>query len=141
MRKGILLLLFIFCLNCYSQINYSAIPQDSARYYLYDALVHYGVKYPAIVYSQAILETGWCKSNLYKATNNLFGLYNSRKNEFFRFTHWTESIKGYLKYIQKRYHPPQDYYEFLDKIGYAEDPMYIDKLKRICKNYENNNRR
>lgn len=98
---------------------------------LMDALLYYEVKHPEIVYAQAILETGHFKSNLCINHNNLFGLYNSRKQEFYTFNHWTDSIEAYIKYIQYRYIPPNDYYEFLDNIGYAEDPNYINKLKKI----------
>lgn len=31
--------------------------------------------------------------------------------------------------------PPDDYYQFLIKIGYAEDPQYVEKLKNIVKRY------
>ena len=44
---------------------------------LYDALLYYDIKYPDIVYAQAILETGWFTSRLYLENNNLFGLYDS----------------------------------------------------------------
>lgn len=42
-----------------------------------------------------------------------------------------ESVVAYLDYVQYRYKPPNDYYEFLSEIGYAEDPNYINKLKGI----------
>lgn len=47
-----------------------------------------------------------------------------------------ESVVAYLNYIQYRYKPPDDYYQFLIKIGYAEDPQYVEKLKNIVKRYE-----
>lgn len=96
-----------------------------------EALDYYGVKHPEIVYAQAILETGHFKSNLCLNSNNLFGLYNSSKKEFYSFDHWSDSVEAYINFIQYRYKPPDDYYEFLDNIGYAEDPNYINKLKRI----------
>lgn len=98
---------------------------------LMEALDYYGVKHPKIVYAQAVLETGHFKSDLCLNGNNLFGLYNSRKKEYYRFDHWTTSIEAYINFIQYKYKPPNDYYEFLDSIGYAEDPNYISKLKRI----------
>ena len=98
---------------------------------LMEALDYYGVKHPEIVYAQAVLETGHFKSDLCLNGNNLFGLYNSRKKEYYRFDHWTESVEAYIDFIQYRHKPPNDYYKFLDNIGYAEDPHYINKLKRI----------
>lgn len=38
---------------------------------------------------------------------------------------------AYREWIQKRYKPPEDYYRFLQRIGYAKDPRYIHKLKQI----------
>ena len=67
--------------------------------------------------------------------NNLFGLYNSRKQVYFRFNHWTESVKAYRDLIQYRY-TGGDYYKWLDKIGYAEDSLYIIKVKGIVRRYE-----
>jgi hypothetical protein len=96
-----------------------------------DALCYYNIQHKDIVYAQAILETGHFKSNVCKNYNNLFGLYNSRLKDYYKFNHWVESVIAYTKYIQYRYKPPEDYYKFLERIGYAEDPLYIDKLKRI----------
>ena len=88
------------------------------------------------MYTQAILETGHFTSAICQNRNNLFGLYNSSKKEFYSFEHWSESVRAYIDFIQYRYKPPNDYYEFLDNIGYAEDPEYINKLKRIVNQYD-----
>lgn len=98
---------------------------------LMEALEYYGVKHPNVVYAQAILETGHFRSKVYRECNNLFGLYNSRTKSYYKFDHWSESVVAYLDFIQYKYKPPNDYYKFLDNIGYAEDPEYINKLKRI----------
>lgn len=103
---------------------------------LMEALLHYDIKFPEIVYAQAILETGYFKSNVCCTYNNLFGLYDSRNKDYYRFNHWSESVKAYKDYIQYKYIPPNDYYYFLDSIGYAEDPDYINKVKRIVKQYD-----
>lgn len=103
--------------------------------YLMEALEYYNVKHKDIVYAQAILETGHFRSKVCKEYNNLFGLYNSNTKDYYKFTHWSESVVAYLKYIQNRYKPPNDYYQFLMGIGYAEDPQYITKLKDIVKRY------
>lgn len=98
-------------------------------------LEYYNVKHKNIVYAQAILETGHFRSKVCREYNNLFGLYNSRSKDYYRFNHWSESVVAYLNYIQYRYKPPDDYYKFLEEIGYAEDPQYITKLKNIVKRY------
>lgn len=98
-------------------------------------LEYYNVKHKNIVYAQAILETGHFRSKVCREYNNLFGLYNSRSKDYYKFNHWSESVVAYLNYIQYRYKPPDDYYKFLEEIGYAEDPQYITKLKNIVKRY------
>ena len=103
---------------------------------LIEALDYYDVEYPNIVYAQAILETGHFKSKVYREYNNLFGLYNSKTKSYYKFDHWSESVIAYLDFIQNKYKPPNDYYKFLSDIGYAEDPEYINKLKRIVNQYD-----
>ena len=98
-------------------------------------LEYYNVKHKNIVYAQAILETGHFRSKVCREYNNLFGLYSSRSKDYYKFNHWSESVVAYLNYIQYRYKPPNDYYKFLEEIGYAEDPQYITKLKNIVKRY------
>lgn len=98
---------------------------------LLEALEYYEVKYPEIVYAQAILETGHFKSDLCINDNNLFGLYNSKEKKYYTFNHWSESITAYMDFVQYKYKPPNDYYKFLLDIGYAKDPNYISKLKGI----------
>lgn len=97
------------------------------------ALRYYGVHHPDIVYAQAILETGHFKSKVCKDCNNLFGLYDSRNKRYYKFDKWYYSIKAYKTMIQSKYKPPNNYYKFLDDLGYAEDPNYISKLKNIVK--------
>lgn len=99
-------------------------------------LEYYEVQHLDIVKAQAILETGHFRSKVFREYNNLFGLYDSRKKDYYRFNHWSESVKGYIDFIQYRYEPPEDYYHFLDRIGYAEDPNYISKVKSIVNRYK-----
>lgn len=100
---------------------------------LYLALLHYEVKEPKIVLAQAKLESGNFTSNLFINKNNFLGLYNSRKKEFFEFDHWSDCIKGYKNMIEYKLKDGENYYDFLKRIGYAEDPDYIAKVKRIEK--------
>lgn len=38
--------------------------------------------------------------------------------------------------IQYRLRENEDYYSFIQRIGYAEDPNYISKVKGIVKRYK-----
>lgn len=105
----------------------------SAKEGLKEALKYYGIQHSNIVYAQALLETGYFKSNICLDNNNLFGLYNSKTKNYYKFRHWSESVVAYKKWVQKRYNHPENYYKFLSRIKYASDPMYIVKLKQIIK--------
>lgn len=98
---------------------------------VWEALIYYDIKNPEIVLAQAILETGCFKSRVCKEQNNLFGLWNSSKSNYYSYKHWSHSIKAYADSIQYKYDEEEDYYKFLDRIGYAEDPKYIEKVKEI----------
>lgn len=141
-------LLFSVCHNCVC--NEPHVPEDTAivleqpEFFLQDtvsiegiyaACDYYGIQYPDIVVSQAILETGFFKSDLCLNRNNLFGLFNSRTMDFYAFDHWTESVKAYKNKVQYRY-KEGDYYDWLEHIGYAEDTLYVSKLKTIKAKYE-----
>ena len=98
---------------------------------LMDALLYLEIPHPKIVYTQAILETGWFTSKGCSKDNNLFGLYKGKHHK--KYTHWKESVRAYKKNISSKYKPNEDYYMFLKRIHYAEDPNYIAKLKQIYK--------
>ena len=91
------------------------------------------VKFPIIVLAQSLLETGWYQcTGCSRDVNNLFGLYNSRDKEYFAYENWEDSVGGYKRGIQYKY-KSGDYYKFLDDIGYASDPQYTIKLKKLVK--------
>lgn len=107
-------------------------PNDSL---LLEALNYYNMQEPIIVLAQAKLETGDYKSYQCLVNNNLFGLFNSKTGNYFKFNHWTESIEAYKKYIEYKRRPNENYYDFLNRIGYAEDTAYVNKLKFIINNW------
>lgn len=104
----------------------SDVPNDSL---LLEALNYYHIQEPIIVLAQAKLETGDYRSYQCLVNNNLFGLFNSKTGNYFKFNHWTESIEAYIKYIEYKRKHDEDYYDFLNRIGYAEDPLYTSKVK------------
>lgn len=91
-------------------------------------LANNGIKHSNIVFAQAKLESANYQSSLTKTHNNIFGM--RKGNRYRRYNNWQECVKDYKDCIQSRY-TGGDYYTFLDKIGYAEDPNYIKKLKQI----------
>ena len=104
---------------------------ESPKDGLMDALLYLEIPHPKIVYAQAILETGWFTSKGCTKDNNLFGLYKGKHHK--KYDHWKESVRDYKKFISSKYKPNEDYYMFLKRINYAEDPNYNSKLKQIYK--------
>ncbi len=90
------------------------------------------IKYPKIVLAQAILETGWFRSQVCRNKHNLFGLTNPRTGNYYEFDHWTESVQAYYTKVQYRY-KGGNYLLWLKKIGYAEDPGYIRAVIKVLK--------
>lgn len=102
------------------------------------------IKFPFIVVAQTIQECGW-DYNSYNARkrNNLFGLWDSSTKTYMSFESWELSVKAYKEKIQSRYREGEDYYSFLNRIGYASDEDYNSKLKWIVQKintdyFENN---
>lgn len=79
---------------------------------------------------QSALETGWYTSYLCVKKHNIFGLVGIG-GKFMEFDSWKRCCRAYADLIYSRY-DGGDYYEFLIRIGYAEDPDYIRKVKQIC---------
>ena len=99
---------------------------------LLEVIREVGLSNGLIVLAQALLETGHFSSNVCKEYNNLFGLYDSKNKRYFRFNRWEDSVVAYQRMIQYRY-KGGNYFQFLKRIGYAEDPRYIVKLARMVK--------
>lgn len=87
------------------------------------------VEHADIVLAQSKLETGYYTSQLVRSHNNLFGFRTSKG--YLKFSHWKESIDYYKRWQKRKYDGDPDYYRFLVEIGYAEDPNYTNKLKKI----------
>ena len=99
---------------------------------LVEVMEECGIRQQLYVIAQACLETGWFTSKVFRQYNNLFGLYDSRKRDYYRFSSWEDSVIAYRKYIQYRY-KGGNYLTFLRRIGYAEDPQYTAKVAKIVK--------
>ena len=149
MKRIILIILFCFVSMSFHDVNVMPKQQDVEvcdtsflnvnelnDSILYLALVHYDIKYPKAVLAQAKLESGNYTSSHYRNRNNFLGLYNSRRKEYFKFNHWSECILAYKDMVEYKLREGEDYYQFLDRIGYAENPNYIRLVKQIENNLE-----
>ncbi len=86
------------------------------------------IQHPDIVMAQTKLETGNFKSYLFRVSNNLFGFRNY--NGYKKYKTWQASVEDYSKWQSKHY-KKGDYYKYLKQINYAEDSLYIYKLKQF----------
>lgn len=97
-----------------------------------------------IMIRQAILETKYFDSNIFRQNHNLFGMNMpekrqttaiEKKNGFAVYNHWTSSIDDYiiLQKLWKILRPEiySDGYEVIRLARYAENPYYIRLLKLI----------
>lgn len=94
-----------------------------------------GILYSDIVLKQACLESGYFTSKIWKKYNNPFGF--RFKGSYLQFDDYKDAIRYYKLWQTKNF--PMDgelvdkelYYQFLENINYAEDTLYIEKLKNI----------
>lgn len=87
-----------------------------------------------IVLAQSVLETGWFTSSVCLNKNNILGLYDSSKNTYYEFKHWTDCILAYKKWIYDKYPNYVDYgyIDYLIKLPYATDKDYKNKLEVLA---------
>jgi hypothetical protein len=110
---------------------------------LINKMIEINLKFPHIALAQSQLETGNFKSKIFKENNNLFGMKEAKsrvklalgtKHGHAHYSTWLESLYDYAFY-QCRYlgtiKNETDYYNYLGKT-YAEDPDYVDKLKKMA---------
>lgn len=108
------------------KVNHFKLNEDNLK----DELIAQGVAFPDIVKAQALLETDSFKSYSCITSNNLFG-FRYVDSSYISFSHWTESVAAYKSYVQRWDLPPNDYYNYLDSLGYSKDSNYTKVLKHI----------
>ena len=102
------------------------------------------VKYPHIVLAQAKLESNNFTSQVFKQNNNLFGMRKARrritssqseKNTYAYYRDWVDCVYDYAMYQSEVMCSVSNEDEYFIKLGerYAEDPMYVSKLKGMIK--------
>jgi len=119
---------------------------EQADTFTQEKLVSYladlNIRFPQIVYAQAVLETGEFQSEIFKSNNNLFGMKEAMIRPTTNcgtdrghalYTTWQASVLDYALYqaaFLSHIHTEDEYYRYLSQF-YAEDPMYVSKVKDI----------
>jgi hypothetical protein len=117
-------------------------PQNFSPILLKEYLEEINMKFPDIVYAQAVLETGQFSSKVFKENHNLFGMKCARSRPFTHlgssrghalYMDWKMSVIDYALY-QSSYlrdlRTKEQYYAYIGS-HYAEDSGYLVKVKKI----------
>jgi uncharacterized FlgJ-related protein len=103
------------------------------------------IKFPHIVYAQALLESSEFHSAIFRENNNMFGMKaassrqstnKGEQNNHAYYDTWKDCVIDYALY-QARYladiKTEDQYFQYLQQ-SYAEDTGYVNKLKTIINN-------
>jgi hypothetical protein len=102
------------------------------------------IKFPDIVKAQATLETGYFKSEMFIVNHNLFGMKVAKLRPTTAlgenlghafYDNWKQSVLDYAFYqaaYLRQIKTDDEYLAYLE-LNYAEDPNYINKLKKLIK--------
>lgn len=102
------------------------------------------IRHYDVAYAQACLETGNFKSKAFIVSKNLFGMKQAKSRpttcsgeylKHARYNHWRESVVDYALYYSKylsKFKTQKSLLNYLSK-HYAEDSMYIVKIKNLIK--------
>lgn len=136
--------LLTFVILLIPSICYTRRPLPNEAYYVYQFFRNTEYRNVAdIITSQGILESFWFKSKKHKEFNNYFSIkdwkdYRCAKRPIYclkKYKSLKHSCEGMLSYIKnKRYSTTRNnYYIDLKRKKYAQDPLYVKKLKSITK--------
>jgi hypothetical protein len=114
---------------------------------IYEFLVETRVKYPEIVWSQCAIETGF-KSSICRENNNFFGMkkstlrphvQNGENRGHAAYRNWKLSVIDYAIWQSSvgllKIKSEEKYFEYLGQ-SYAEDPEYVNKVKKVRDNFK-----
>ena len=145
------ILIFIFrekheCEKERIEANKNVYYQDPSECFSPDNLMDYikkcGIKFPEIVYRQALLESGRFTSDIYTEGNNLFGMKLAKQRpttaigEYMghaKYDSWKSSVQDYALFQSAFMRDCKTEDQYYSKLGrsYAENDKYISLLKNI----------
>jgi len=121
---------------------------NSKLLFLYFEILDNDIKYPDIVFAQAVLESGYMTSYIFTENKNLFGMRYPERREttaigrnrgYSRYDCWTDSVEDYKLFqeflFRNKEKSREEYFSFLSRI-YAEDPNYVFFIKKIINENE-----
>ena len=153
MKKIMLVMVFLlFGLGTSHQIRSQVLQEEPpiTKENLYEQIKKLGIKFPDVVFAQAVLETGHFTSKLFQQGNNLFGMkvpskretlsIGKRKGGYAIFDSWESSVNDYLlwqDYVlrNKNIKTKKQYLALLDRI-YAKNENYVVHLHRVMAKHQ-----
>lgn len=128
------------------QVQLKVVQQDDriTKQKLYEQIIKFGIKFPDIVFAQAMIESGEFTSKLFRTANNMFGMKfpSSRettakgktKGGYSKYEDWSFGVYDYFLWQDHMLRQRNDitktqYLALIGKI-YAKDPGYVNKVKR-----------
>lgn len=118
---------------------------------LYNYIVECGIKFPDIVYRQALLESGRFSSDIFLCGNNLFGMKVAKQRPttaigeykgHAEYSSWKMSVQDYALFqsaFMRKHNTEEKYYNALGR-SYAENENYIRLLKNMSDTLLNKNK-
>lgn len=110
-------------------------------------ILELNIKFPHIVYAQAVLETGSFKSHVFLNNQNLFGMKQAQRRATTNsgtelghavYKHWRESVVDYALYqcaFLSKLYTEESYYQYL-KENYAESPDYVQHVRKMAEEFK-----
>jgi len=123
-----------------SEIQYGIVNYEN----LYRLILLNEIRFPEVVFAQAILESSNFKSDLFTLEKNLFGMKQpvyrkttskgKSRSGYASYYNWINSVQDYQIWqtnnMSEKIKTQDEYFRFLHK-NYAEDKNYVKKLKTI----------
>lgn len=120
--------------------------QDINYTSLYEEIIHHDIKFPEVVFAQAMIETGHFGSDLFRKENNLFGMkfplqrkttaVKKSNSGYASYMTWMHSVYDYKLWqnsvLKSRSITEDEYIKLLGRI-YAEDKNYMNHIKSLIK--------
>lgn len=127
-------------------IVHNGVPKIKTKADLYRYMIGAKIKFPELVWSQAMLESQWMSSDLFSRSNNLFGMTKSeqrpnvqihiRGERYSHFESIRQSVNDYNMHQTfvlraDNIKTEAGYLKRLESTGYAKDKKYRRKLLTI----------
>lgn len=159
MKKIMLCLSLFLCIVLCNSYNNSTASENTSQatvkvdstlseQNIYLALLINNIKYPEVVLSQIMIETGYLNSKLCKLNHNLLGMMVPSKREttainekgFAKYLTWFDCISDYKLYqdfvfSRNNIQTKTQYIAYLHR-NYAKSPNYKKRLTQLSKEYE-----